>query len=343
VTGVLHRLRPHPHRGDVIAAGAVPLSLATILIDLRMTQWSPGSRFVVVGAISSLILAMGWLAELERETPRAYHSTLLVAGLLPLVLALALLAEMLGAHRPPGPGADFWTFAAEAVIAAAAARRANSGACTLIAALAAAVALQSFVGWVFHPHGLGTFRALLLVLTLAFAAGAVRLRDARRRHAVQLVNAAGLMALVLALLYVAETVIVAAVTRGGIGASLPISGLAGTRAPLGWKLYVIAVGLGLVAYAGADREPGPAYVGVAVLAAFAVLAGLPLGGRGTLVGWPLLLLVLGTGGLAIGLRPRRPLPPEPPGPASAEAGAPAVPLRGGAPVAPLRGPGDDRP
>jgi hypothetical protein len=34
-------------------------------------------------------------------------------------------------------------------------------------------------------------------------------------------------------------------------------------------------------------------------------------GGHTLVGWPLFLLALGTLGLAVGLRPMQPLPPEP--------------------------------
>ena len=59
-----------------------------------------------------------------------------------------------------------------------------------------------------------------------------------------------------------------------------------------------------------------------VLATFLVLAGLPLGERGSLVGWPLFLLAIGAAGLAVGLRPRRPLPPEP-GPRAA---GPAVPI-----------------
>ena len=54
-----------------------------------------------------------------------------------------------------------------------------------------------------------------------------------------------------------------------------------------------------------------------------MLAGGPLVNRGTLVGWPLFLLVIGAGGIAIGLRPRQPLPPEPP---PAGSGAPTVPL-----------------
>jgi hypothetical protein len=309
MTRALDRLRPHPHRGDVIAAGAVPLALAAIVIELRMTQWSLGPRFVLVALIAGLLLTMGWLAPLEGDAPRAYHSVLLIAGLLPLALALVLLAEVLGSRRPPGSGGLFWTFTIEALVAAAAARRANSGACTLIAALAGGIAVEEFVSWAFQPHGLGTFRAMLLVLTLAFAGGATRLRDRRRRHAVQLINAGGLAALVLAVSYLAAifvTPILAAALSGSVPIGQPV-------APFGWRLYLLAVGFGLVAYAGADHEPGPAYIGVAVLLAYALLVGLSLGGRGSLVGWPLFLLVIGAAGVVLGLRPRQPLPPPPAG------------------------------
>ncbi len=313
-------LRPHPHRGDPIAAGAVPLALAAVVINLRMTQWTLGPRFVVVGLISLLLLTMGFLAPLESDVPRPYHSVLLISGLLPLAIALELLAEVFGASRPPGPGGVFWAMALEALTAFALARRANSGACTLIGALAAAIAVEEFVAWVFRPHGAGTFRAMLVVLTLAFIAGTLRLRDRRRRHAVQLVNAAGVMGLVLALSYLASTLLLAAMRASG-GILTHFGATSG--APFGWKLYVLAVGLGLIAYAAVDREPGPAYIGVAVLGAFAVLVGVPIGERGSLVGWPLFLLVIGAIGLAVGLRPREPLPPPP----SSGEPAPTVQLR----------------
>lgn len=325
----MSRLRPHPHRGDVIAAGAVPLSVAAIVIEMRMGQWSLGPRFVVVALIAGLILTMGWLAELEGEEPRAYHTALLVAGLLPLAVALVLLAEILGARRPPGSGGFAWTFALEALIAAAFARRANSGACTLIAALATVIAVETFVVLVFKPHGSGTFRGMLLVLALAFMAGAVRLRERGGRHAVQLVNAAGLTALLLGATYLVAAV-VASVVAGVGGRAFPfltrVTGNFG--APFGWKLYLLAAGFGLVAYAGVERERGPAYIGVAVLAVFTLLVGLPSVNRGSLVGWPLFLLVIGAAGLVVGLRPRRDLPPPPaPPPTVPPSGAPTVPLK----------------
>lgn len=237
----MSRLRPHPHRGEVIAAGAVPLAVAAFGIDLRMTQWSVGARFVVVA---------------------------------------------------------------------------------LIAALAGIVAVEAFVSWAFRPHGAGTLRAILLVLTLACALGAVRLRDRRRRHAVALVNAAGVCSAAVAGTYLLAgflTVLIASATNGP-------SPLGQAAAPFGWKLYLLAIGLGLVAYSGVDHEPAPAYIGVAVLLAFVVLTGGLAVNGGFLVGRPLFLLVIGAGGLAIGLRPRQALPPPPSTPAPPMP-PPTVPLR----------------
>jgi hypothetical protein len=302
-------LRPHPHRGDVIAAGAVPLSLFALVVSLRMTQWGVGARFAVAGLVAGLILAMGFSAQLEEDSPRAYHSVLLVAGLLPLIVALQQFAEVLGAGRPPGQGADVWTFGALAGIAAAAARRANSAVCTLIAALAGAVAVEAFIAWVFNPTGEGTFRAILVVLALGFAAGALRLRDAHRRHSVQLINAAGLLTLLLAVTFLIGLLFRAALQSSG--RFLTLFGGGSETAAFGWKLYLLAIGIGLIAYASVDQERGPAYIGVVVLGAFALLVGLPVSGRGSLVGWPLFLLVIGAGGLTIGMRPREPLPPPP--------------------------------
>jgi hypothetical protein len=311
---VLERLRPAPYRGDITAAGAIPLALSAIVIDLRMTQWSVGVRLVVVALIAILILTMGWLTPLDGPAPAQYHSMLLITGLLPLLVALQLLAELLGANSFPfaGSGRLAWTFGAEAAVAAICARRANSAACTLIAALAGAVAVASAVRWIFGG-GLDTVRVVLFLVSLCFAAGAVRLRDGQRRHAVSLVNAAGLAALALG----------ATITLSFEGASLGSSSVQSFAfgrgsAPVGWELYLVAIGFGLIGYAGSDREPGPAYIGVLVLLTFALMAGF---GHGTLIGWPLILLALGVVGLVIGLRSSTPAPPPPPA-----AVAPTIPL-----------------
>ena len=72
---------------------------------------------------------------------------------------------------------------------------------------------------------------------------------------------------------------------------------------------MVAGGFGLVAYSAIDREPGPGYIGVLVLAVAVLIVGFT--GDHNLLFWPLFLLLVGIAGVALGLRPRRRLPPEP--------------------------------
>ena len=90
---MLDAIRPHPHRGDVIAAGAVVLTVGGGADDAAhgRTPGAPGAHLVVTGLACALVLAMALLAPLEGESPRAYHSVLLIAGLTLLAAALVRL------------------------------------------------------------------------------------------------------------------------------------------------------------------------------------------------------------------------------------------------------------
>jgi hypothetical protein len=290
---VLDAIRPHPHRGDVIAAGAVVLTVAVLLTTLRMDRaWGAGAHLALTGLACALVLAMALLAPLEGETPRPYHSVLLIAGLALLAVALLRLAGALGADDSPGSGALTWTALVLAGTAAWIARTRNSAICTLIAAAAAGGAALAFVDWAFDPRGSRAFRWVLLVLMGVYVFASLQEREGRRRHAVQLINAAGLAAL-------------------AIGATYAFFGLLGAAsAGAGWELVLFAAGCGLAAYAGVDREPGPGYLGFLVLLSFVLISAPDLTDP-SLLGWPLVLLALGGALLVIGLRPRRELPPEP--------------------------------
>jgi hypothetical protein len=74
---------------------------------------------------------------------------------------------------------------------------------------------------------------------------------------------------------------------------------------------VFGAGCGLVAFGALDRSPGPAWLGVAILVLFVLDVGLE--DEGAIYFWPIALILLGAVAMAAGLRPRRPLPPEPDG------------------------------
>lgn len=291
-------ITPHPHRGDLLAAGATVLAVAVATTNARMgARWDPAVLLVLAWLGCALLLGMAWLSPVEGTSPRAYQTVLVVAGLALLAVALYRLDQVLGTDRPLAhAGAVTWIAAALAGKAAAFAHRRNSAAATLLAAAAGGVALVAFVQWVFSPSSHETTRYILTLEIVAYVLGAVRLRDTHRRHAVMLADAAGLAALAIAASY----------ALGRLG---DLAG-AGTHAPTGWALVILAVGFGSVAYAAVDREPGPAYIGLATLIAFVAVAGRP-DGAASLVGWPLLLLLLGGGVTAAALRPLRPLPPAP--------------------------------
>lgn len=312
-------LTPHPHRGDLIAAGAVPLALGVLLVNARMNgPWGTGILLVLTALACGLVLGMGLLAPLEGERPRSYHQVLLLTGQALGFLALTRLAQVLGADEPlDTAGSLTWIFLVIAIGAAWIARTRRSAVCALIAALAAIVALLAFVDWVFSPEGPSTLRWLLLVLAAAFVLAALARRDAQRRESVYLIDAAGVAIVVLGMTFFASLF----APLGFLGAPAGAPGA-------GWKLVLLAAGLGLVAYAGVDREPGPAYLGTLVLLLFVLYAGIPGVDGASLWFWPLALLLVGGAAIGAGLRPRRELPPEPPSPGAHPGDSPTEPLPG---------------
>jgi hypothetical protein len=193
------------------------------------------------------------------------------------------------------------------------------------------IALLAFVDWVFEPHGPTTMRWILLLLLAIYVLSSLWRRDRERRHAVQMVNAAGLAVLALELTFFGSLF-------------TPFFGPPPAGPGFGWALIMLAGGFGLVAYAAVDREPGPGYLGVLVLAIAIVLVGLPRV-AGDLLFWPLFLLLVGLAGVALGLRPRRRLPPEPGAERTAET-RPFPPTEVTEPAAPRPEPAeppDDRP
>ncbi len=327
-------LTPHPHRGDLIAAGAVPLALGVLLVNVRFDgQWANGILLVLTALACALVLGMGLLAPLEGERPRSYQQVLLLAGLLLGFVALVRFARVLGAGDPLGaPGSRTWIALVVTVGAVWVARTRRSAICALIAALAGIVAVLAFVAWAFAPKGPATDRWLLLALAIVLVLAALARRDVERRESVYLIDAAGVAILALGVTFLGAAVIAYTslpnVALGYLG--IPV-GLPGG----GWKAVLLAAGLGLVAYAGVDREAGPAYLGALILLVFVLLVGIPAVAGASLWFWPLVLLLLGGAAVGAGLRPRRELPPEPPGPG---ADPPTQPLPGPGAIAPADAP-----
>jgi hypothetical protein len=300
VAAVLAALRPEPHRGDQVAAGAVVLTVAIYVLEARFAHtWGAGIRFVIDALAAVAVGALAVQSPMEGERPRAYQSVLYVATFFLAAVTLNNLADILGADDPPqASGTIVWIALLLLALCVWFATRRNSAIMTLLGAASFAFAVEAFIDWVFDPHGLTTLRWILLLLVLGFTLASLSARGDRPRHAVQLVNAAGLSAVALAVSFAPEALITFdGVRPRGVGA--------------GWELFLLACGFGLVAYSAVDREPGPGYIGALVLVLFVLIAG-PAGRDGaSLIGWPIVLLLMAGGMLAIGLRPSHPLPPAP--------------------------------
>jgi hypothetical protein len=311
----LELLRPPPHRGPLIAAGAVVLAVGVVLAELRLGDAVGVAVHALITAVAAgVILGIGLQPAGEGGRPPAYQSVLLVTGLIVFEVFLLRLADVLGADFGEGgsgardtviwgslpPGTIVWTSLVLAALAGWAAFARRSAVSLLIAAIAAGLALPAAIAWIFDADSQGPYRLVLLVTATALVLGALVLRGGESRHAEQLINAAGLAILAIPLLALAAGLLQLLSLFGGSPDSV---------LPDFWELVVLAAGCGLVAYGAVDRVPGAAYLGVANLAAFIAVAS--ISPDQTLLYWPLLLLLLGAGAMLAGLRPRAPLPPEP--------------------------------
>lgn len=294
-------LRPPSHRGPLIAAGATVLTVGVVLQQIRIDDLAAGWQALICGALAVLMLWLAVGAPLEGARPPAYQSVLIVCGMVNLVPALLQLALVLGAGYETGdfaPGTGAWISLVVALVAGLLAARRNSGIAALIAAVAGGGCLLFAAEWIADPDA-KSFRWLLLLLAIVLVLVSLVLRGGRPRQSEQLVNAAGLATLGIPVMDLFAFFF-------GI-----FAGAQGSPLPDLWEGVVLAAGLSLLAYAAADRTPGPAYLGVANLLAFGILSS--TGADETLEWWPFLLLAIGGLMLVAGLRPTRPLPPEPDG------------------------------
>ncbi len=240
-----------------------------------------------------LLFWLGAQSPNEDGKPPAYQSVLLVTGLFLFYGGLLTTADVLGADLVGSPsGALMWTSAVAAGLALWPAFERNSAISLLLAAILGGVALISGWHWVFGSASAAPYRWLLLAYAIGLLLCSLSLREPARRHGEVLIDAGALAIAAMALISSIEPF------------ALGLDGLPGF-----WEVVLLGSGFGLVAFGALDRSTGPAYLGVVNLLLFILVVG--RGPEETLYWWPLVLLAAGVAMLAAGLRPRRPLPPEP--------------------------------
>ena len=274
--GLRELLRPPPHRGPVIAAGGVSLAVGLAVLVVHRDQADTLATVLLLVA-GALVFWLGAQSPNEDGLPPAYQSVLLVTGWPLLYAGLLLFFTTVGVTLLLA-----LTLASllAATLAVWPALERNSAIALLGAALAGGTALLAGWAWLFDTDSPAPFRVLLALYAAALVLASLALREPAPRHAEVLIDAAGL-----------------AIALIGVEALWTGDDLSGV-----WQVVLLGAGLGLVAFGALDRHPGPAYLGVANLVAFIATAGRF---------WPFLLISGGVLMLLAGLRPRRPLPPEP--------------------------------
>lgn len=293
--------------GLLFGVGMIALFLRKENID----AWGDFGRLLVllVPCLLLLGLGLGMIGGDSRQPveddagARPWRAVVLVLGIVLVPLTLLQFVALLGGS-PDDPLNRAWIFAASAVVAALAALRARLPFAALLAALAALIAFVSLWDKILDPSGRG-IRQLMVIAAILLIAGAVVLRRRGFPYAGELVTAGGVAA-VLAGVLGAGAVIVKMAVADSLGA-FGVSGLGGLLQQEHWNLFLLVVSVALIVYGTAIAARGPVYVGGFGIFFFVVSIGSELASRasdgrpdGSLVGWPLILILLGAAGIAAG-------------------------------------------
>jgi hypothetical protein len=273
-------------QASALAPAGIGLALFVAAAQVRMDDpWADGVLLLVAAIPAVALLLLGLAAADGDSRERAAAEILLVAGLVLTGVAIARLGQVLASDDVPGGGGTLtWMLALFLAIAAYCARRARSGACLLVAALATVGLLLEAVNWIFSTEDIDVFRVLLVLSFAALFGAGVTVGG---RAGTLLVAAAGV------------TVIVSFYATGLFFVFVPGGGNLGWV----WELITLLEAAALLAYAVQRFEPGPAYLAFFTFVLFATTAG-AASEESTLVGWPLALAVATVAAAAYALRPR---------------------------------------
>jgi hypothetical protein len=305
-------LRP-VHRDALRLVGVTLFATGALALFLRKSeadQWAAFPKLLVLAIPCVLLYGLGIGAlrlgrpdddatTADAHTLAAWRSTAAVFGLILMPLTLLQLVDTIGGD-PSADGHITWVFAATAAAGffASLARGLRWGA--LFGGLALILAWLAFWNAIVDPSATAT-RWLFLLVGAGLAAGAWRLH--RDREGPELATAAGIALLVagiLGLVGIADSATGGAISTFGGDDSI--------KQHQEWDVFLLLVAIGLIWYGAHAPWRGPVYVGGLTLFAFILSVAFEVtalfsgdGPSGDVMGWPLLLLVLGAAALLAGL------------------------------------------
>src|SRR3954463_8006004 len=145
-------LRPLPHRGDVVAAGAVALAALVALLQVRFDDaWGKGIHFAYAAAALAFVAALALRAPPEGDAPRAYQSALLAVTFAPAVPPVAPPSPPLRPDGLDSSGTLAWAGGALAALGFGLGLARDSALCVLLGAGSLAPALLGFLHLALSP------------------------------------------------------------------------------------------------------------------------------------------------------------------------------------------------
>lgn len=287
-------MRVHAHRGNTLAAGAVVLAAAAVEAELRPGA-SMAARTTLVVVLTA-VAALGALrSPVEDEGPRAYQELLLAITALAGTAAIAHLAALAGVSpgRPVAAGWVAGIAAVGAVLGLGLARARGASIVFGLGAAAAVVALVVAVGAVWSGDDPRTgVRSALLASGFALVLAIVVRIDRRYQQAVALADVLAGVVVLLAATFLLDDVAGASEALG-----LPADP---ARAGTAWQLLLLTAGFALAGLGATLHERGPGWLGaMALVASLGVLAR----DGGDVLGWPVVLALVGLVLVAVALRP----------------------------------------
>ncbi len=298
---------PDEARDAMRNLGGLLIGLGLFMTFVRKTG-GLGDGWGDWGLLATLLIAfaflygVGMLGALSTGGPRPWASVYLIFGVL---LAPFVLLQFIGAiDGTPGAALNvFWVFGVTAALAVAAGLVAGARYGLLLASLAVIVSWSALwdkilSGGIGEHYGI--YRGLLIVLAVLLLAAALVVwrRDARDGPAGANEIATGAAA--------------SAVLAGSLSfpqvftLSNPFVSVTGPASSLLWEIVLLVVSLLAVGYGARFAARGTAYVGAIGLLAFVAIAGADINNtspQGKIVGWPLVLVLVGAAAFVASLLP----------------------------------------
>lgn len=278
------RLRAQPEGDLSLAVAAVALGVGTGVAYARMAgSWGNFPLFLLVAVPCAVAFALA-LAPGSGGNPvgagpdsrlAPWQTTCLLVAIPLLAASILLLIRLLGKQHP-GTGTATWVLLLSGVIAALISVRFDSPGATLLAALTFAGAGVVAVSWIDSQASISAYRDVLLAEGIVFLVLARATWGARHAQAKILVAVSGI------------GLISGAAAGSGPGTFGLVVVDQSIHSKDGWTFIVIAVSIGILAFAAWQRHGGSAFVGLLGVYQFALLTS----SGGDLSGWPLLLGVV---------------------------------------------------